>query len=90
MSKRYTRDMVLEQLNTGNKDFSCCDLSGLDLHGLDLSYCNLIGADLSHANLSNAKLFKTNLSRSILYQTRILETQKDDLLQALQMRIGDE
>ena len=64
--KKYTREMVLEQLKSGDKDFSNCDLSELDLSWTNLSDANLSGADLSGADLMWADLRGAKLSKTVL------------------------
>ena len=48
-------------INAVDKNFSCCDLSKLDLVGIDLRDANLRGAVLQGANLRGADLQDANL-----------------------------
>lgn len=51
-----TREDALKKLSSGDKNFYCNDLFGLDLKYLDFSGTDLRGADLRGANLRGADL----------------------------------
>ncbi len=71
--KKYTREMVLEQLLTGNNDFSFCDLSNLDLSGIDFTVQYPEGGHKHLINFQNANLSNSYLCFSKLYGANMIE-----------------
>ncbi len=62
-----TREDVIKRLYSGDKDFHCEDLSGLDLRYLNFSGADLRGANLRGANLCDAGLHGANLCDADLH-----------------------
>lgn len=64
-------EQLLSRYQSGERDFSKIDLSGVDLSNVDLSGSDLSLANLKAANLSRANLRGTNLSGAILQKANL-------------------
>jgi len=58
--QKLSQSELDERINSGTKD-----LSNLDLSGLNFSYRDLCSVDFTNSNLSNANLSYSNLSNAI-------------------------
>ena len=69
--KKYTQSEFDMAMWNGEKDFSYCDLSNLDIYPHKLSGVNMSFSDLENSNLSRCDLSETNLHRANLYNAKL-------------------
>jgi uncharacterized protein YjbI with pentapeptide repeats len=69
--KKYTQSEFDTAMWNGQKDFSYCDLSNLDIYPHKLDGVNMSFSDLENSNLCRCDLSKTNLYGASLYNAQL-------------------
>ena len=92
IKNRFSDEVIFEMEAESFKEAvekNKANLHGADLHEADLRAANLYAADLRGADLRGADLHEADLRAANLHEARIKISQKEALLQALQIKIEE-